>query len=165
MSKTTSMTIAVVLAALALYLLSLVFWTRFKHEDFSGECSQGGDLAKVELVGTLPGFAVERGAPYFLRLQVFDGGKMRLAHPVLVEATSRHPVRLQHLKRTELEGANLGDVFTVWYAPDLEVDYVDHNFEATLISPAGETRKLACILKPHPTVEWTSPIWEALTMQ
>lgn len=89
MTKTTSTLIAFVVTALALYLLSLVFWTRIKHEDFSAECSEGADIAKVDLVGTFAGFSNERGAPHFLWMQVFDGDTMRLEHPVLVEVESR----------------------------------------------------------------------------
>lgn len=162
MSKTTSTLIAFVLAALALYLLSLVFWSRFKHEDFASECSQGADIAKVELVGRFTGFSNERGPPYFMRIPVLDGGKLRLEHPVLVKADGRHPVALTALERREIEGASVGEVVTVWYAANVDVDYVDHQFEARLVSPAGDTRKLACTLKARPMVEWRSPVWDAL---
>lgn len=162
MSKTTSTLIAFVVAALALYLLSLVFWSRFKHDDFASECSQGADIARVELVGGYTGLSGERGSPYYLRIPVFDGGTMRLEHPVLVEADDRHPVALTAIKRGEIEGVSVGEVVTVWYTPDLDLDYVDHQFEARLVSPEGGTRKIACTLKAHPMVEWRSPVWDAL---
>jgi hypothetical protein len=162
MSKTSSTVIAFLVAALGLYLLSLVFWSRFKHENFSAECSQGADIAKVDLVGTFAGFSNERGVPYFLRVQVFDGGKMQLEHPVLVEAKSRNTVSLAHIERRQLERASEGEAPTIWYAPKLDADYVEHQFEATLVSPAGDTRKLTCILTPDPKVEWRSPVWDAL---
>lgn len=164
MRRSVAVGLGLVATAVVVYLLSLIFYTRYEHHDYAGDCAVPSGIADVQLVGGFERRMNERGSPFNLRIELDGDDKRRVKNAKLTSLADGKTHAVDSLSFAEVSGQYVGERPNVWLATDLDLPYEDYRLSFELTSnDQAQAQGVECTIARTPAVEWTSPIWDAIT--